>query len=391
MMIHRSQLFKQWTAWLMISLALSLVACSKPNTPAKHTAQHYIVHTTTLKKTLNFTGTIQPLRENTVTSPINAVVEAMDYHYGQLIKQGETIFTLNSAELQREYNDTLTDYLKAKDSYDITLSKFTGTEELWKAGLLSKNNYLGEKSALNTARITLMQSTRKLSELLEKIDDGQHDDLSNLSFAEFDKVRLALTSKHNLIHLKSPTTGVLLYPPKAGDGRLGRLGVGSSIKAGQVLALIGDLSGIRVEIDVPEVDISDVKIGMPAIIRGLAFGKQVLQGTLIAINAQASTGNGNALPSFTAIVEVHALNEEQQAWVKVGMSAAIELTLHRSNKLLIPIEAVKQEIGHSVVYALAANGMMDKRRITTGPVNGDKVVVESGLHIGDVVTYDSTD
>jgi len=373
---------------LIVCLSVGLYACNKSTNTPKHQAEHYTVHTTTMKKTLNFTGTIQPLRENTVTSPMNAVVESMHYHYGQLVQQDETIFTLNSADLQREYNDTLTEYLKAKDGYDITLSKFTGTEELWKAGLLSKNNYLSEQSALNTARIALMQATRKLSELLEKIDDGQHDDLSSLSFAEFDKVRLALTSKHNLIHLKAPRTGVLLYPPKSSDGHFDRLGVGTSIKAGQVLALIGDLSGIRVEIDVPEVDIADVKVGMPATIHGLAFGKQVLEGKLVAINAEASTGSNSALPSFTAIVEVHALSAEQQTWIKVGMSAAIELTLHRSNKLLIPIEAVKQETGHSVVYTLAANGAINKRTITTGPVNGDRVVIESGLNAGDVVTYD---
>ena len=40
----------------------------------------------------------------------------------------------------------MTDYLKAKDSDTIAKAKFTGTQDLWGSGLLSKNNYLSEKS-----------------------------------------------------------------------------------------------------------------------------------------------------------------------------------------------------------------------------------------------------
>ncbi|MDP3562455.1 MAG: efflux RND transporter periplasmic adaptor subunit [Legionellaceae bacterium] len=385
-LLSRNYIFRK--ICLIVCISLGLIACEKPKTP-QHTSIQYKVHTTTLKKTLNFTGTVQPLRENTITSPMNAVIESMHFHYGQLVKQGDTIFTLNSAELQREYNDTLTDYLKAKDNHDITVSKFAGTQELWKAGLLSKNTYLSEKSSLNTSHITLMQSTRKLFELIEKIDEDQHEDLSNLSFEEFDKVRLALSSKHSLIHLKTPLTGILLYPPKLGAERLERLNVGSSIKTGQVLALIGDLSGIRIEVDIPEVDVADVSIGMPATIHGLAFGKQPLQGKLVALNAEASTGNGNALPSFTGIIEVRHLNDAQQVAIKVGMSANIELILHRSNTLAVPIDAVQQEAGHSVVYIMTKKGVQEKRIIKTGAVNGDLVEVESGLNVDEVIVYES--
>ncbi len=58
-----------------------------------------------------------------------------------------------------------------------------------------------------------MQATRKLSEMLEKMDDKNTQNISNLSLADFDKVRKILTSNHNLIHLKAPSDGIMLYPP----------------------------------------------------------------------------------------------------------------------------------------------------------------------------------
>jgi hypothetical protein len=218
--------------------------------------------------------------------------------------------------------------------------------------------------------------------------DRLHQNFTQLSFSEFDKVRLALAGKHNLIELKSPGDGVLLYPPKANDDKTGRITVGSSTKAGEVIGLIGDMSGIGLEIDVPEVDIDKIKLGMPATIHGVAFAKQELKGELLVINPQASTSAGGSLPSFTAIVEVKALTPNQRGLVKVGMSASIELSAESSDKLLVPISAVKQKKGQSIVRVVSSKGVVSDRVVVTGAVSADKVDIESGLKTSDVVLYD---
>ncbi|ETO92165.1 efflux RND transporter periplasmic adaptor subunit [Legionella oakridgensis] len=391
---HLKRKFKEYTAkamgrlFILLFFSSLLTACGEQTSMAKNNLKTYEVKPENIHKTLYFTGTMQPLKENTLTSPMDAVVETMHYHYGQRIKKNDVVFTLNSPELQKQYNEVLTDYLKAKDTYTIAQAKFVGTEDLWQAGLLSKNNYLSEKSSLNNARVSLMQATHKLSDMLEKMDNDGGQNLSSLSFAAFDKVRLALTAKHNMIHLKSPDDGVLLYPPKSNEDKSGRLTVGTAVKAGQVLALIGDMSGICVEIDIPEVDIDKVKPGMPAVIRSTAFPKEALQGKLIVMNAQASTTSAATLPSFTAIVEVKGLTLQQQAWVKVGMSASIELSVDSADKLMIPIAAVKLKAGKSIVQVLEKNGTHRIQEVTTGSALVDKVVIDSGLKSGDVVIYD---
>ncbi len=372
---------------LLVMFIACLLSCGKNTSSHKGPEKTYVVKTEPIHKTLYFTGTVQPLQEYSLTSPMDAVVEVVHYPYGQQVRKNDVIFTLNSAELQKQYNDTLTEYLKAKDSFSVARAKFTGTEDLWQAGLLAKNNYLSEKSTLNTTRVTLMQATRKLSEMLEKMGDGTYRDLSRLSFSEFDKVRRALTGKHNLVELKAPSKGLLLYPPKASDDKSSRITVGATIKAGQVLALIGDLSGIRIEIDVPEVDIDKIRVRMPAIIRGVAFAKEELKGEICTINAQASSGAGNTLPSFTAIVEVKALDVQQVQLMKVGMSASIEVPVDTSDKLMVPIAAVSQKNGQSVVNVLD-KGVVKERQVITGPAYADKVVIDSGLKAGDVVGYD---
>ncbi|CDZ76108.1 Cation efflux system protein CzcB [Legionella massiliensis] len=372
---------------IFISLCL-LSACSSPVDQKKNQTQTYVVKTESMHKNLFFTGTIQPLHESTLTSPMDAIVETMHYHYGQQVKKGEVVFTLNSSELQKQYNDILTEYLKAKDSYTIAQAKFTGTQDLWNAGLLSKNNFLSEKSSLATARVSLMQAAGRLTAMLEKMDDKGAQNLSKLSIAEFDKVRQALTGNHNLIKLKAPGDGVILYPPKSGEDKPGKLSVGSALKSGQIVALVGDLSGVSVEIDIPEIDIDKIHTGMRAKVTGIALGKHVLEGELVAVNAQASSHSGSNLPSFSAVVEVKHLNELQRPWVKVGMSASIEIEIDSDKQLLVPIAALKQEKGRSIVKLQTKDGSTDTRIVSTGAALADKVVIAAGLRAGDVVVYD---
>lgn len=365
----------------------SLAGCHGSSNTKASRQTVYETKVESLHKSLHFSGVIQPISETSLTAPMEGAIQSMAFHYGQTVDEGAVVFALSSSELQKQYNDILTEYLKAKDGYTMAKSKFVGTEDLWQSGLISKNTYLSEKSSVNASRISLVQATGKLTDMLEKMGDGKSRNLSNLSFSEFDKVRNALTSSHNVIYIKTPSRGVLLYPPKTSEDKSGRLTVGSTVKSGQVLALIGDLRGIRVEIDVPEVDIDKIKPGMKASIHNVAFPRDVLQGELVAINAQASNSNSSSLPSFSAVVEVKQLTPTQQAWVKVGMSAAIELSVDSADKLLVPIAAVQHKQGESIVQVQDAKGSVHARAVITGIAQADKVVIDSGLAPGEKIVY----
>ena len=381
---------KTYIKWGIMSVMFCLfVACKGQDKTQEATFHTYVVKAKPLHKILHFSGTVQPIQESSLVSPIDAVVQTMSFHYGQRVKKGDVVLTLLSSELQKQYNDALTDYLKAKDSYAIAQAKFVGTQELWHSGLLAKNNYLSEKSSVDTSRVSLMQASRKLTELLEKIDDNHHmPDVAKLNLSDFSKIKHILTASHSVIRLRAPSNGVMLYPPKSSDDKATRITVGASVKSGQAIALIGDLSGISIDIDVPEIDIGKIHPDMKAIITGVAFGKHQLNGRVVAVNEQASSTNNSGLPSFTAVVEVKALTPEEQTWLKVGMSAMIELSIDSEKQLLIPISAVKREKGQSVVQIKKADGRLEKRAVTTGTVQMNEVVIESGLHDGDVVVYD---
>jgi len=373
-------------------LMLSLLACQeaqKPSPKGEHDRRYRVTQKASLKS-LHFTGNIQALKEHSLVAPLDAVIEHMPVHYGGEVSKGRMAFRLHSADLQKQYNEVLTEYLKAKDSFSISKNKFQGTETLWTSGLIPKNSYINERSSLDNARIAMLQSQRKFRDLMDKmgIEDGT---LTALSLKNFDGVQKALAQKHDTIYLNAPETGILLYPPKSTEDKSQRLAVGSAVKAGQVVALVGDLSGVRVDIDVPEIDVDKIHRGMTAKVRGVALGNAVLEGELVAINAQAASAGSSSLPVFSATVEVTELSEEQRQRVRVGMSASVELILDAYKQLMIPIQAVRLQKGKSVVQVVESNGSLSKREVRTGAANGDEVAVLDGLKEGEeIVIYGRT-
>lgn len=370
--------------FFIISLSFFVILCScNKSDNNKVELKTFTVTKENLHKSLYFTGIIQPIGESSLTNPVEGTIEKIHYPYGQKVKKNDIVFTVNSENLQKEFNAVLTEYLKTKDNWINAKNKFKGTEELWKEGLISKNNYESEQSSLKCTQVSLIEAKNKLATIVEKFGENNSETIENLSFKDFEQVRQTLSNKHNLLNLKANKDGILLYPPKSGDEQ-GKLTVGSTVKAGSTLALIGDLTGVKVEIDIPEIDIDKIKVGAAAIIRCTAFPDDALVGQIASVNSQASTTTA-PLPSFSAVIEVKNLKASQQSWIKVGMSGEIEIPLSQDPRILIPREAITKNNNESIVKIQTQAGKIEQRKVEVKNVEQDKVIISSGIKAGETV------
>lgn len=372
---------------LTLLLCCLIISCNTQKDKAPHQLQETI-QSVQIHKSLFFTGIIQPIQEIAVISPTDAIVESMTFQYGQIVPKNTKFMTLNAPELKKRFNESLTEYLKAKDHFRNLQSKFSGTKDLWKEGIISKNNYLSEQSGLSTARISLMQAQKKLDDILILADQKDMKTLSDLKLTDFKQIKQMLSSQHQQIYLQAPFEGMLLYPPKSLENKDERIVVGHAVKANQVIALIGDLTGLHIEIQIPETDINKVRPGMSAIIRTVTSGKHPLQGKVLAVNAQA-TPSQNGLPSFSALIEVKTLSKDDQERIKIGMSANIEVQDDEPDQLTVPIRAVHLRDNKTWVTILNKKHQTEERVIVTGRADPSRVTVIQGLKPGEVIVYDA--
>jgi multidrug resistance efflux pump len=102
------------------------------------------------------------------------------------------------------------------------------------------------------------------------------------------------------INILSPISGVVTTPKL-------KERVGEHVNKGDLVAKVFDVSTVTAEIAVPEVEISDVRVGQEVELRARSFSQRTFHGTLASIAPTASASQG-ALPGKTVLVTTKLLN-----------------------------------------------------------------------------------
>ncbi len=371
---------------VMCFFLLTLSSCKEKPKPVLKDMS-LVVHAVKNTEKLYFSGEIKPLNETAISVPSDAKVKKIMFNFGSDVKKGDVLIELDSPEQQKEYDDALTTYLKAKDDMDVAVAKFAGTQSLWDEKLVSENMFKSDKSTLFTNKISFYQAKTKLLTLAKKLKNISTKEMLNLSLSDFEQVQKVLSKNKNKIVLKAPHDGIALLPPKSDDTH--ELRIGSSIKAAEVVALVGDLTGLSIIIKIPEINIDKIKKGMLAEVSGIAFPNHTLKAMVKSINAQAnsSAGDSGGLPIFTAKVVVPALTKEQKAILKIGMSASVHVILQEKMRIMVPIKAVHLTGVKTWVMIKTADGKSNEVAVRTGISTSDSVQIVSGLKSGDRITW----
>lgn len=371
-------------------MTLSLTCLCACHDEAEKTIEkkNLIIRETKNTEKLYFSGELKPLRETALSVSVDAKIKTLNFTFGSWVKRGALLMELDSPEQQKEYDEALTTYLKAKDDLDVAIAKFSGTQSLWKDKLVSENMYKSDKSALFTNKISFFQAKAKLVSMAKKLSNFSTKEMLALSLNNFDRVQAVLNKHKNTIIIKAPHEGIVLLPPKTEASN--ELRVGSLVKGGEVMALIGDISGLALTIKVPEINIGKIKQGMKAEVTGIAFPHLVLKGVVQSINAQANIGASDpsgGLPIFTAKVVIPKLTMVQKDLLKIGMSASVNVILKERLQIMIPIAALTLEGDKTWVTLKNQQGEEEKIFVETGISTDDSVEIVSGLKKNDCLVW----
>lgn len=346
--------------------------------------------------TLYFSGIIRPIQIINVPSPVNGTISKLYFRYGQKINKGQRLVLIRSPKLQDDYQTALTKYLTAKSVYGNAKIKWHGTEELYQAGLVAKNDYDSEKSSLAGDYLSLKQAQESLNQILNNTQGRTLtiQQLEQLDLNQLGAVEKALGAKLDSIPIVSPAYGVVLMPGKGQDSNETgnssnsdkQIKLGSEVKQNQAIVRIGDFRGIRLHVDVNEIDIANIKIGQKVLITGVAFPDITLVGYVKNIDTQAVSSQTAGLPVFPIEIAVDKLTKAERQLIHLGMSAKVRLLIEQPASISIPLTAIKQIAGKATVQKLDKKTQQYKTvTIDTGKTSQNSVVVTHGLHAGDTI------
>lgn len=193
--------------------------------------------------------------------------------------------------------------------------------------------------------------------------------------------------------VRAPIDGVLnVLPNGRSQGSFGSspppFKEGDRVWTGAAIAEIPDLSQLRIDLKLDEVDRGKLRLGQEGRIRVDAIPELEFGGTLDWISPIAQVqfrGPGLQEKTFPA----RATLTKGDPRLRPGMSASAEIVLEKvPNSLMIPLRASITVGGKPAVYVQKGDNF-ELRRIEVGKRNETDIVVLSGLKAGETVALEN--
>ena len=244
------------------------------------------------------------------------------------------------------------------------------------ADLLSVREYSDRQLKKQRAETELAKAMDVLRAQKEGVAADRENLRINLLKAQRD-LQIADTAIAALI-LTAPRDGIVVLYDHPWEGR--KLQEGDGIFVGFRLAQIPDLSSLRVEASLPDVDDGKIATDMPATVIVDAYPSTSFPGRVTDISAVAQESARNSLRrQFRVVV---ALDRVDVTRMRPGLSARV--VVHRETQrdaLLVPRAAV--DFSNANPRVLLAGG--SRADVKLGSCNAQDCVVLSGLNEGDRV------
>ncbi len=270
-----------------------------------------------------------------ITTQVDAVVHARHVRLGEKVVKGQKLVTLNSTALAQAEAS----YLKARAEHNRS------RQEL---GRLKK---LAAQKIVSQARLQQAESTYQ----------AMH---ANLAAARAALYAYGLDKQDIANLLRQDVYGRLtLRSPHAGTVVEDNFRLGQHVAAGSRLMQVANESHVWVEVNIPENQLTDIRIGGPASVM-LKDGDAVYQGRVINIHHQLDAA------TRTAGVRLEIGNADDA--LHPGMFVQAEIATGTSGQqLLVPEQAVQRQGRELIVFVEEEPGHFERREVVTSkPVMG---------------------
>lgn len=159
---------------------------------------------------------------------------------------------------------------------------------------------------------------------------------------------------------------------------------GATLKLGQPIITIPDMSRLGVDVDIHESHIKKIELGQRAVITADAVPEKTLSGkvTKVAVLPDSNASRYNpSLKVYPSTVEI----EVAQEFLKPGMTAKVKIIVSELNDVLyVPVQAVFVEKDQQFVF-LRDGATYRRQLVTVGSYNDEFIEVVEGLGEGDRV------
>ena len=282
---------------------------------------------TPVKDVLVLPGETEAWQDVRLASEIDGIVEWIDPKEGQAVREGQLIATIEVSAL--------------KAALDHAEASFNLADKLYQ-----RRKLLSERKVIAREELDRSLNERTLA-------------LSNLRRAKVEYER-------GFLH--SPINGLVNYL---------YVDIGEFVDRGEPVADLLNVDKIKINVNVPELDVRYLRVGQQAMVTVDAFPGRRLTGTIDFVPYKADPA--------TKTFQVRVLIDNPRRKIRPGMIARVAF-LRRiiPDALVIPLFALVDKGGERIVF-VEKDGIAYARTVSIGVIEGDRVQITQGLEAGDQV------
>ena len=277
--------------------------------------------------TVSALGTLQADQAITIRPEITGVVTSIEFEDGQRIEEGDVVIQLDDRELKARL-------AQAEARLTLTRANYQRAERLLNQGS-------------GTAR-------------------ARDEALNDFKSAE---AEVATT--------KTALDKATIRAPFSGIAGLRQVSIGQFLTAGQPIATLADVDNLRIDFQVSEVFLTQIRQGQDASVTFDALPGKVYRGIIKAVDPVVST-DGRAL-------SVRAVIRNEDDTLRPGLFGRVEIVTETRNSILLPESVIvaSPEGGNAVFEVVDGKAKMVRVRI--GERRPGAVEILEGVKEGDVV------
>lgn len=342
----------------------------------------------TVETSADASGKVVPAYELIITSPVATRIMEIYCHEGDNVKKGESLMKLDLAseetELQnladqrmmkrydteqtildsRTYLTNLEMQIKAKEMSVARLKTETANERR----LDSIGSGTGDR--VREAELAYQTAVLELDQMRKQLHNEQ---LSHAAARKTKELEEGITAK-NLAEKKRTLDDARIKAPADATITYLNSSLGTSISAGEKLAVLSDLNHFKILAQMPESNVDKLSLGSEVNVR---VGKKTLTGRIGTITPQSNNG----VVSFTVL-----LDNDSDERLRSGVRAEINVLYDiKEGVVRMPNGSYYHGPGQYILFVDNGEGALERREVMLGDGNFDYVEVQSGLRPGEKV------
>jgi HlyD family secretion protein len=325
---------------------------------------------------------------------------------GAAVREGDVLVRFDSSQVERDILKLERDYAAAKAEYE-GLSKAKLPLELRDLEVR-----LGDARVSSESERGYLEDCRQLREeaLISEQEVKQQEikveaakaQVENIEFqldltkkylhpSALERAQAAMTSAEQELNIakqqlqncsvKAPADGMVVYRPVHVGGEYRTVRVGDTLYRNLPFMALPDMSRPVVQCNVPESELSLVRIGSEVRVVPVAYSDLKLAGHVESVGSMAQSVVGR--PDWQRYFRVTIGISDSDARLRAGMSVrAYILSYSSSNSLAVPRTAVHWE-NEKAMCEVVRGGRRDRRELQLGMANEQYFEVLKGLEPGE--------